>query len=278
MLADEILREGNAKEALAKLQDQVRKTPSNPEYRTFLFQLLSILGEWDRAMNQLNVVADLDDGTLAMVQTYREALRCEVYRTEIFNGTRTPLLFGEPREWVALMIEALRLTAEGKIAESQDIRSKALEAAPATSGTLDGTPFAWIADADSRLGPILEVVINGQYYWVPIHQISTINIEEPADLRDLVWMPAYFTWSNGGETVGLIPTRYPETHTSDDQLLLMSRKTEWLDKGADLYLGLGQRMLTTDTADYPLLDIREIKLDTIEDAGNSVTQQTEAEE
>ena len=32
MLADEILREGNAKEALVKLQDQVRKDPSNPQY------------------------------------------------------------------------------------------------------------------------------------------------------------------------------------------------------------------------------------------------------
>ncbi len=278
MLADEILREGNPKEALLKLQEQVRKNPSNPEYRTFLFQLLSVLGEWDRAMNQLNVVAELDDGTLAMVQTYREALRCEALRTEIFNGTRTPLLFGQPQEWVALMAEALRLTAEGKIAESQEIRNKAFDAAPATSGTIDGAPFSWIADADGRLGPILEAVINGHYYWVPLHQIRTINIEEPADLRDIVWMPAYFTWSNGGETVGLIPTRYPETQASEDHSLLMSRRTEWVDKGADLYLGLGQRMLTTDSADYPLMDIREIKLDVIEDMGEAVTEQIGTEE
>ncbi len=278
MLADEILREGNPKEALLKLQEQVRKTPSNPEYRTFLFQLLSVLGQWDRAMNQLNVVAELDDGTLAMVQTYREALRCEALRTEIFNGTRTPLLFGQPEEWVALLAEALRLTAEGKIAESQEIRSKAFEAAPTTSGSIDGAPFSWIADADGRLGPILEAVINGQYYWVPLHQIRTINIEAPADLRDIVWMPAYFTWSNGGETVGLIPTRYPETQASEDPLLLMSRKTEWIDKGSDLYLGLGQRMLTTDAADYSLMDVREINLDTVNDEGDTVPDQIAAKE
>ena len=66
MLADEILREGHPKEALAKLQDQVRNSPANAEYRTFLFQLLSLLGEWDRAMTQLSVVADLDAGTLAI--------------------------------------------------------------------------------------------------------------------------------------------------------------------------------------------------------------------
>lgn len=275
MLADEILREGNAKEALAKLQDQVRKDPSNPQYRTFLFQLLAVLGEWDRAMTQLNVVGDLDDATLAMVQTYREALRCEALRTEIFAGARSPLLFGQPAEWIALMTEALRLTADGKIIESQAIRNRAFEEAPATSGTIDGTPFSWIADADGRLGPILEAVINGHYYWVPFHQIRTINIEEPADLRDLVWMPAYFTWSNGGESVGLIPTRYPETHASGDQALLMSRKTEWMDKGNDLYVGLGQRMLTTDAADYPLMDIREIVLDTQEQSTETETASTE---
>ncbi|MDJ0807834.1 MAG: type VI secretion system accessory protein TagJ [Gammaproteobacteria bacterium] len=277
MLADEILRRGNPKEALASLQDQVRKNPSNPEYRTFLFQLLSVLGEWERAMNQLNVVAELDDGTLAMVQTYREALRCEALRTEIFNGERTPLLFGQPQEWVALMMQALQLSVENKIAQSQEVRNQAFEAAPTTSGTLDGAPFTWIADADSRLGPMLEAVINGQYYWVPIHQIRTINFDEPADLRDLVWMPAYFTWSNGGETVGLIPARYPDTQAHDDPLLLLGRKTEWIDAGDDLYLGLGQRMLTTDAGDYPLLDIREIKLNTAEEATDPVAEQIDTE-
>lgn len=269
MLADEILREGNPKEALAKLQEQVRNNPANAEYRTFLFQLLSLLGDWDRAMTQLSVVADLDAGTLAMVQTYREALRCEVLRKDIFSGKRSPLLFGEPQEWIALMIESLRLGADGKITESQDVRSQAFEAAPATSGSLDGKPFTWISDADPRMGPILEAIINGQYYWVPMHQIRSIHIEEPADLRDMVWMPAYFTWSNGGETVGLIPTRYPGTEISDDPLLLMSRKTEWIDKGAELYLGLGQRMLTTDEGEYSLMDIREIQFDSHEETLDS---------
>ena len=160
------------------------------------------------------------------------------------------------------MIEALRLSADGKITQSQEVRDRAFEAAPATSGSVDGKPFTWMSDADPRLGPIMEVIINGQYFWVPMHQIRKIHIEEPADLRDLVWMPAYFTWSNGGETVGLIPTRYPGSELSEDPLILMSRKTEWLDQGEELYTGMGQRMLTTDEQDYPLMDIREITFDT----------------
>ncbi len=273
MLAQQSLRDGNLNEALAQLQDQVRKAPAKAEYRTFLFQLLSVMGSWERALNQLNVVADLDDGTLAMVQTYREAIRCEVLREEIFAGKRSPLLFGEPPQWVALMIEALRLGAEGNHAESQTIRNQAFEAAPAISGTLDGQPFEWIADADPRLGPILEAVVNGRYYWVPMQQIRRINIEEPEDLRDLVWMPAYFTWANGGEAAGLIPTRYPGSFASKDPQIRLSHKTEWIDAGSDLYLGLGQRMLATDGGEFPLMNIREINLNTAEEPAEPTSEE-----
>ena len=38
---------------------------------------------------------------------------------------------------------------------------------------------------------------------------AQITIDEPEDLRDVVWMPAHFQFDNGGESVALIPTRYP---------------------------------------------------------------------
>ena len=82
-------------------------------------------------------------------------------------------------------------------------------------------------------------------------------------------MPVYFTWGNGGETVGLIPTRYPGSQRSEDPLVQMSRKTDWIEHPADLFLGIGQRMLATDTDEYPLMDIREIILDITESEQDS---------
>jgi len=275
MLAEKSLSEGNLKEALAQLQDQVRKDPSKAEYRTFLFQLLCVIGNWDRAITQLNVASEMDTDALVMAQTYREVIQCEVFREDVFAGKRSPVLFGEPQQWVALMLEALRLTAEGKHAESQALRNTALEQAPATSGTINEQAFEWIADADSRLGPILEAIVNGRYYWIPMHLIKTIQIDEPADLRDIVWLPANFTWANGGETVGLIPTRYPGSENSDDPLICMSRKTDWITLDSESYQGIGQRMFTTDSADYPLMDIREIHLNTEALLGESEASATE---
>src|SRR5262245_15193555 len=136
MSADELLREGKLDEALAALQQQVRAKPADAKLRVFLFQLLVVQGQWERALTQLNVAGEMDASALAMVQTYREAIRCELLRAEIFAGKRSPLIFGQPDEWLALLTEALRLTAEGKHDAAGGLRDKALEAAPATSGSI----------------------------------------------------------------------------------------------------------------------------------------------
>jgi type VI secretion system protein ImpE len=261
MLANESLREGRVDEALAHLQEQVRRSPADVRLRVFLFQLLAVMGKWDRALTQLNVAGELDAATLAMVQTYREALRCEALREEIFAGKTSPLVFGEPRQWVALLLEALRLAAAGRYAESQSVRDQAFAVAPATSGRINGEPFAWIADADPRIGPVLEAIVNGRYYWVPFHSIASLRLEAPADLRDLVWLPGELTWANGGQSVGLIPVRYPGSQGSPDHLLRLARRTEWVDHGGGLFTGLGQRMLATDAAEYPLLEVRSLEID-----------------
>ncbi len=260
-VAVQSLREGNLQEALTQLRDQVRKDPSDGKHRVFLFQLFAVLGQWDRALTQLNTAAELDASTLAMAQMYREALRCEVLRSEVFAGKRSPVIFGEPPQWIGSLVEALRCTAEGKHEAAAELRGRALEDATATSGNIDGRQFEWIADADPRLGPVVEAIVDGRYFWVPVENIRRIVIEEPADLRDVVWMPVHFTWANEGETVGLIPTRYPGSENCEDSAIQLARKTEWTEVAEDVSFGLGQRLLATDQDDSPLMDVREIQLD-----------------
>jgi type VI secretion system protein ImpE len=260
MPTQDLLREGSLDEALDRLQDEVRRDPSNAKHRIFLFQLLSVRGEWNRAMTQLNVLGEMDPASLAMVQTYREALHCEALRAEVFAGTKSPVVFGEPPAWIAHLFEALKLTADGHFAQSQQLREQAFEAAEVSTGTIDDQPFEWIADGDSRLGPVLEAIVNGRYYWIPFGNIGEIVLEEPSDLRDLVWTPAYFTWANGGESPALIPTRYPGSEASEDDQIRMSRKTDWVEQEGQVYLGQGQRMLMTDTGEYALMDVRKISM------------------
>lgn len=262
-LAEQHLQEGNLNEALIQLQNQVKKDPANAKLRTFLFQLLAVLGEWDRALTQLNISGDLDAANLAMVQTYREAIACEVLRKQIFQGKKTPLVFGQPAQWIALLQQALTLNVNGQHKEAQILRDQAFELAPVTSGTINGEAFEWLADADVRLGPVLEAIINGRYCWIPFQEIKEIQIEEPADLRDVVWMPAHFVWTNGGDAFGLIPTRYPDSETATDSALRLARKTDWIELNEATFIGLGQRLFSTNENEYALMDSREIKFNAV---------------
>jgi type VI secretion system protein ImpE len=259
---EESVRGGELAQALQTLQSRVRANPADAKDRVFLFQLLAILGQWDRALTQLNVAGDLDPSTLVLRQVYRQALEGEAARRSVFESGTAPVVLGEPSQWLAGLLDALRLAADGHWEKAAELRAQSLEAAPATAGSIDGRPFEWIADADSRIGPCLEIIIDGKYMWAPFERVQSIQMEAPTDLRDVVWTQAIATWSNGGRTTVLIPTRYAGIDGSQDPALLMSRRTEWQEQPGDTFLGTGQRMLATDTGEYPLLEIREIVLTT----------------
>jgi type VI secretion system protein ImpE len=258
--AEQSLKEGDALRALKLLTEQVRSAPQDAKLRVFLFQLLCVTGQWDRALNQLNVALELDIEMLPMVQTYREAIACETLRLQVFKGQKVPMLFGQPETWTALFIEALLREGRGEPDAARQLREQALEQAPTTSGQIDGQAFEWIADADTRLGPMLEAVINGKYYWLPWNRLAKVDIDPPEDLRDAVWMPAHFEFTNGGDVVGLLPTRYPDTVLATGDLLALSRSTEWHETTPGLFIGLGQRLFTTDVADFALMDVRQVVL------------------
>lgn len=264
MQAEELLRAGQLQEALVALEGQVRTEPANAKLRVFLFQLLAVMGDWERALSQLNVAAELDAINLLMAQVCRAALNCEALRAEVFDGKRSPLIFGEPDEWIGWLLQANQMVAQGKYQGAQKLRERAFEAAPAIAGSINNEKFKWIADADSRLGPVLEAIIDGKYYWVPFTAVKGLRIEPPSDLRDVVWCPAQFMWTNGGESAGFIPTRYPGSESSEDSAIELSRKTEWAEHPGDTYLGLGQRVFVTDIDEFPLMQVRQVDLDNLE--------------
>lgn len=256
----ELVQAARLEEGLAALQAEIRNKPEDSRSRIFLFQLECVLGRFEKALTQLEVIASLDADTMLMAQIFRPLIACEMLRRDVFAGTRTPLIFGEPMEWLGLLVQANSLLGKGEFAAAAELRGKAFEAAPPSSGKLNGEPFEWIADADSRLGPVLEAIVEGKYYWIPFSRIQSITTESPSDLRDLVWLAAQFTWTNGGTAPGHIPVRYVGTEQSADGALRLARKTEWAQQAGETYLGMGQRLLATDASEVPLLECRKIEL------------------
>ena len=258
---EDLLKEGKIGECLGQLKEQIRNDPANAKLRTFLFQVDCVIGDWKGALKQLAVLKDMDPAAMPMVQTYQMAIQCEQVREEIFKGERAPLVMGEPPNWLATLMQSTSLTAQGHMEQACDARDLAFEDAPMISGKVNDDTFEWMADGDQRLGPALEAIVNGNYYWIPYDRIQSVTLEEPTDLRDFIWAPANFKLANEGAAVGLVPVRYPGSAGNEDSKIQLSRMTVWEDHGAEFYTGLGQKVLTTDQGEYSMLDIRSLKFD-----------------
>src|SRR5258708_1064992 len=114
MNAQELARAGRLSETLSRLQEEVRASPSDEKLRVFLFQLLCVMGNWERALTQLQVLAGMSADAAMLARIFEPVVRCELLRTDIFAGKRTPVIFGEPEEWMGLLIKANEMTALGE--------------------------------------------------------------------------------------------------------------------------------------------------------------------
>src|SRR6185369_1940944 len=84
MSASALFAAGDLAGCLAQLQSDVRRQPADGKLRVFLAQLLMVSGDWDRAVTQLSVAAELDAGALPMLHAYSAAIQCERLRADVF--------------------------------------------------------------------------------------------------------------------------------------------------------------------------------------------------
>ncbi|ARN56931.1 type VI secretion system accessory protein TagJ [Sedimentisphaera salicampi] len=254
MDAETLLKNCEPQLALIEVKKALRKEPSDLSLRFLLFQLLMLLEDWEKAVSQMELISEIDSSKSALNWQYSACINSELLRKEIFEGRKKPLIMGEPSDWIGLLIEAVSDEGESFKLLADSAYSKAQPA----SGTVNGESFDWIADCDSRLGPVFEIIAHGKYYWVEFDKIAVINVEQVAELKDLVWLNAKIELKNGGELSCVIPSRYPQTVQTQTPELILSRKTEWREILQPYYKGLGQKMFCTDSNEYALFDIEEI--------------------
>ena len=258
--ADELLRQGDLDGARATLVESVRKAPSDQAARMFLFQLLAVSGEWDKAQTQLRSVAQLSPEAAMLAAVYNQAIGAERLRADAYEG-RTPfpvLVASSP--WVEQLAQGLTAMAAGRKEEGEALRDQAFDAATDTPGRLNDEPFLWIADADPRLGPCFEAIVSGKWGLIPFEAVDQIKSEGPKDLRDIVWLPVEMRLRSGQSAAALLPARYPGSEGADSPDLRLGRATEWRDGPAGEQ-PLGQRLWTFDTGeDVGVLALRQLDM------------------
>jgi type VI secretion system protein ImpE len=236
MDAQQLFKAGKLAEAIPALNAQLRDNPSDVRSRTFLFELLCFAGDFDRAEKQLTIIQEESSpdsmfGTLL----YRAALAAERIRQGMFENKTFPKL-------------ALNGSAPLPV-----------------RGKLNGKPFQSLSDADPRIGEKLEIFAAGDYLWISYSDISSIQIEPPKKLRDLLWAPAKVI---GGPALRsrelgdvLLPVISPLSWQHEDDDVRLGRATEWCadEHGEEAPYGL--KNLLVDGEEIPFLEIRHLEIE-----------------
>jgi type VI secretion system protein ImpE len=239
MGAKELFQAGKLNEAIAALSAELRDNPTDVRRRTFLFELLCFQGEYDRAEKHLHVLAGSGPDAQLGAVLYFSALHAERLRHDLFAK----------KEYPAVSVDV--------VSEPEDARG----------GTINGKPFETLEDADPRIGPRLELFAAGAYLWIPFAHIESIETEAPRRLRDLLWMPALvrtgpaFRGTELGEV--LLPVLAPFSSRHSDDNVRLGRATDWAEQDG-LNVPSGQRMLSVDGEDFPILEIRKVEFKNVE--------------
>ena len=226
--ARELYAAGRLDAAIELLGAELRNNPTDAQRRSFLFELLSFAGQYDRAEKQLDVLARAGAQAEAGTLLYRAALSAERVREHMFATGDFPTA-----------------PAPGPV-----------------SGTINGRPFLEIEDADPRLGARLEVIAGGRYLWIPFAHLAAVRLESPARLRDLRWTPARVATNASvrdmelGEV--LLPALTPGAWRHDDAEVRLGRATEWDELPDGTFAPVGQKVLRVDGEMVPLLEVRDL--------------------
>ena len=232
MNSQELFRAGHLADALKALSAEVRDNPTDARRRTFLFELLCFAGEYERADKQLEVLGQAGPSSEIGVLLYRSALYAERQRQDLFTRGEYPQRSEAP--------------------------------ASARAGTFNGKAFNSFSDADPRIGARLEIFAAGNYLWLPLEHVASIQIEPPKRLRDLLWTPAAvrttpaFKGAELGEV--LLPVLAPFSWKHPDDAVRLGRSTVWEQiEGSDEEIPFGQKMWLVDGEEIPFLELRSLE-------------------
>lgn len=242
------------------VQARIRSQPTVAGHRWTLFQLLCVMEQWGRAIQQLQIFAQLSPGQAQAAQAYRDLIRAERWRAKVMSGLAQPGFVIDPPSWMQGLVEALRLSVAGEAGAADDMRETALDQAPLRSGRGAACSFEWIADSDSRLGPVCEVITAGRYRWLPFSDISGWEIGRPSALVDLVWAPCSIMLVDGTTTRGFMPARFPAiadmTHDDATQdTLRLGNTTMWAESGRTGVIAQGRKTWATSVGDIGLFEL-----------------------
>ncbi|HDH05838.1 MAG TPA: hypothetical protein ENH01_09030 [Nitrospirae bacterium] len=254
----ELIKAGKLSDARKQLVEEVKSSPADMGRRTMLFQAHSLLGEWDRAERQLDVIAAQDPDRDTGVQVYKNLLSAEKERLEAYNNDRRPSFMPEPPPYLEMYYAARNKLVENRIEEAKELFDKIDAQIPDISGTVNGKNFAGFRDTDIFVSLFLEAIVHERYILIPFEKIRELSISRPKTFSDLIWISANITTWEGLTLNCFLPVLYFDSFKHGDDRVKLGRMTDWTPLGGPFSRGVGQRVFHVGEEDVPILEIREV--------------------
>lgn len=240
----------------------IRAEPLLASHRLALARLKLVQGEYPKALQQLQLACQFDAGLEAEAQLVRMLVRTEQTREAVLDGKILPDLLATAPAWLEKLIGALRENDEQTAAT---MRQEALSEAPPSKGCYgepEPSPFEWIADGDERLGPVLEVILGGTYYWVPFDMVESLHIPAPKHAMELVWAPADLKLLGyPASSIVYIPARYIPPKEGCTDAFLMGTETVWQALPGGGWRGNGRRTWYIDGEPLGMFEAARLSFD-----------------
>jgi len=259
MTANELFHAGDVSAAIAQMGREVADSPLDYRKRTFLFELLCLAGDLDRAAKHLDVIAEENPDRTLAAQPYRNLIAGERSRRLLFTQGLVPGLPKDAPAYTGLHLQALNRIREGRYDEARLLLETAASSRAAVTGTLNGEPFEDLNDADDLIGPFLEIMMADSYSWVPWETVRSVTIPAPRYVRDLVWLPAHVELKTGPLGDVFLPVLYAGSYLHQDVRVRLGRMTDWREDVDGLALASGQKLLSDGERDWPILEIRQLE-------------------
>jgi type VI secretion system protein ImpE len=258
MTAKDLMKAGRLSEARRVLIEEVKSKPSDVGARTVLFQVLFLLGEWDKALRHLDMISTQDPQRAIGVQAYLNNVKAEQERLKVLQGGQLPSIMPELPKYFPEYLDYLDALKSGKFEDARAKLTHIDQARPAVQGTFNGKPFEGFSDTDARLFAFLETFVHERYVWIPLETVRELIVHEPKNSLDLIWVTASITTWEGLSMNCSMPVIYPETSLAQDDQLKLGRHTEWAPLGSGLSKGVGQHVYAIGDKDVAILEIRSV--------------------
>ncbi|MFA5123180.1 type VI secretion system accessory protein TagJ [Zavarzinia sp.] len=253
---------GDIDAAVAAQLGIVKSKPAELGERAFLAELLCFAGDFARADRQLDVLTTQDPKAALPLALFRQIIRAEMARHEVWNEGRVPDFLGPPPRHVTARLRALAELRAGDSVAAATSLAEAEAETPRVAGAHDDTAFEDWRDLDDVLGGTLEVLTStGKHFWIPIERVIQIEFHAPERARDLLFRRALLSVQDGPEGEVFIPALYvPPPGAALPPAVRLGRASDWTGGDGAPVRGLGQRTFLIGDDALGVMDLGVIAL------------------